>query len=178
VRIGLACGEGGGDEGVEVDRFDDAIGEDAAGDAGEFRLIDFAIDDEGAAGADFADRQAHVADGHLGGIGDGVHHAWLKVDFDAAFVLFAGGVLGADDDGFFNDGIGEEFLGDLGDFLGRGGGIEEEDAPSGDWADFGAHFGDFAANGFAGAIDFPLGGRGAHINAIDHARILVICAGM
>src|SRR5439155_8559972 len=52
--------------GVEMHRFNHAVGQNFGGDLLQLGARDVALDQIGAAGADLADGQAHVADGHLG----------------------------------------------------------------------------------------------------------------
>src|SRR4051812_36617605 len=98
--------------------FDDAVGQDAGGDALELFAGEFSGDQVGAAGADFFYIDAHVADGHFGGGGYGVHDAGFEVDFDSAVAVVVGRF--ADDLGGFDDGVGEEVVGDLIYFLRAG----------------------------------------------------------
>ena len=67
---------------LEIDAFDDAVGQHALGDFFQLGVVNFFLKQICASGAHLADAGAEIAEGHFGGGRHGVHDTGLEMDFN------------------------------------------------------------------------------------------------
>jgi len=153
-----------GTERLEMDGLDHAVGEGAVGDLLKRRLVEFSVDDIRPAGSHGADGDAHVADGHFGAGGDGVHDAGFQMDFDAAGGLRCWAVA-MNDFGGFDQRIREKLASDAADGGEIGIGVEEKNTGGLDGIDRFAEVADLVEDGLAERIGIA---AGANVDAVNH----------